>query len=526
MENVLIVGAGPTGLALALWLTGQGIGVRIIDKSAGPGETSRAMVVQARTLELYRQLDLADQVIAAGHKNPAINMWVGGKRRARVAFGDAGAHLTPYPFVLVYPQDQHERFLVERLAALGRQVERNTELLSFIDEGDQLSARLRLPDGSEQTCQARYLAGCDGARSPVRHQLGVDFAGGTYQHVFYVADVEVDGLAPAGEVHIALEQADFALLLAYGADGDAGSADVGKGIGKRYRLIGTVRDERAERAASLRFEDVGQQALAGLGVQVGKVNWFSTYHVHHRIAASFRINKVFLLGDAAHVHSPAGGQGMNTGILDAINLAWKLAAVLKGQAPDSLLDTYASERQAFARKLVDTTDRLFTMVTSDSGVAEFVKTHIAPLFVKAAYRFDTVRELMFRIVSQMTLEYHDSPLSAGKAGEIHGGDRLPWVNVDGHDNFAAPPTIGWQLHVMGQASAALHGCCDRLGVLLREFAWQAEYAHAGFVRDGACLLRPDSWVALADPTASPEVLERYFAERGIDLRAAPASTQP
>ena len=308
MADVLIVGAGPTGLALALWLTKQGVSIRIIDKSTEPGETSRAMAVQARTLELYRQLDLTDAVIAAGHKNPAMNMWVRGKRKAKVLLNDAGADITPYPYVLVYPQDQHERLLVERLLSLGVAVERQTELITFEDKTGHVSARLRMPDGSEQECNAKYLAGCDGARSVIRHQLGTSFDGGTYKQVFYVADVEVNGLEPAGEVHVALDKGDFVLLMSYGTD-------------NKYRLIGTVKDERAERAETLSFEDVSHEALSGLGVQVSKVNWFSTYRVHHRVASDFRVGRAFLVGDAAHVHSPAGGQGMNTGINDAINLA-------------------------------------------------------------------------------------------------------------------------------------------------------------------------------------------------------------
>src|SRR4051812_16607886 len=149
MLDVLIVGAGPTGLTLALWLTKQGINVRIVDKSAGPGETSRAMAVQARTLELYRQLDLAEAVISAGHKNPAVNMWARGKRKAHISFGDAGSNITPYPFVLVYSQDKHERLLEERLRSLGVEVERETEFLSFEDRGDLVIARLRMPDDTE-----------------------------------------------------------------------------------------------------------------------------------------------------------------------------------------------------------------------------------------------------------------------------------------------------------------------------------------------------------------------------------------
>jgi 2-polyprenyl-6-methoxyphenol hydroxylase-like FAD-dependent oxidoreductase len=363
--DVLIAGAGPTGLVLALWLTQQGVKVRIIDKSTGPGTTSRAMAVQARTLELYRQLDLADAAVAAGYQSLAVNLWVKNKRKAHVSLDEAGAGISPYPFILIYPQDHHERLLAGRLEALGVRVERQTELVGFEDKGDKVIARLRMPSGEEETCKAQYLAGCDGARSTLRREMGAGFEGGTYSQVFYVADVKVSGLVPADETHIALDSADFVAVLAYGRNGQS-------------RLIGMVRGERAERAETLTFDDVGHQAIRNLGLQVDQVHWFSTYRVHHRVTSSFRQGRAFLLGDAAHIHSPAGGQGMNTGIGDAINLAWKLAATVRGGAPDRLLDSYQAERLVFARKLVETTDRVFSFATAEGRLANFVRTSSRP----------------------------------------------------------------------------------------------------------------------------------------------------
>lgn len=501
--DILIVGAGPTGLILALWLTKQGLNVRIIDKSSGPGETSRAMAVQARTLEFYRQLDMADTVVAAGYKTPAMNMWALGKRKAQIKLVDAGTDISPYPFVLIYPQDRHERFLVDRLQALGVDVERQTELLSFEDKGDQLTAILKHKDGYEETCEALYLAGCDGARSPVRHQIGSGFEGGTYKQLFYVADVLASGIEPAGEAHIAFDKSEFVLMMPYGQP-------------DQYRLIGIVRDERAEHPENLTFEDVGHEAINGLHVNINKVNWFSTYRVHHRVTDHFRRGRVFLLGDAAHVHSPAGGQGMNTGILDAINLAWKLTAVVKGKAPDSLLDSYETERQAFAHKLVETTDRLFTFATAEGGFADFVRTRIAPIFASIAYKVDDVREYMFRVVSQTTLNYHESPLSAGKAGSVQGGDRLPWVPLPGADNYEPLSIIGWQVHIYGEPSANLKAWCNQHQLPLHNFVWQPEYEKAGLAQGAIYLLRPDTYVALADPNGSVAAIDQYFGERGIN----------
>src|SRR5215475_296786 len=181
-SDVLIAGAGPTGLVLALWLTKAGTKVRIIDKTAAPGTTSRALAVQARTLELYRQLDLTDAVVAMGHCTPAANFWIGGKRKAHISLDGIGKAATAYPFLHIFPQDEHEKLLIERLQALGVRVERQTELLSFAETSDGITARLRGPDGREDDHHARYIAGCDGARSKVRDTIGTGFPGGTYQH--------------------------------------------------------------------------------------------------------------------------------------------------------------------------------------------------------------------------------------------------------------------------------------------------------------------------------------------------------
>jgi 2-polyprenyl-6-methoxyphenol hydroxylase-like FAD-dependent oxidoreductase len=500
--EVLICGAGPTGLVLALWLTKLGVKVRIVDRTAEPGTTSRALAVQARTLELYRQLDIAGAVVARGHQVPAGNFWIKGERKADISLNDLGAGLTPYPFMQIFPQDEHEKLLIERLEALGVIVERRTELASFVEENNGVMARLRGADGSEQNCEASYLAGCDGARSKVRETIGTGFPGGTYPQVFYVADVEAAGPALNGELHVDLDEADFLAVFPLAAQG-------------RARLIGAVRGERAQRAETLIFADVSDRAINNMKVQVNKVNWFSTYHVHHRVTEHFRKGRVFLAGDAAHIHSPAGGQGMNTGIGDAINLAWKLAAVLKGRAGPALLDSYEAERIGFARRLVATTDRVFTFATGEGDLAEFVRTHIAPIVIPAAFSFEAVRKFAFRTVSQTMLNYRGGPLSRGQAGRVRGGDRLPWVKINGADNFAPLTAMDWQIHVYGAASPEITAWCAKRGLPLHMFDWQAECETAGLARDAAYLIRPDTYVALADASGSAGALTRYFTELGI-----------
>jgi 2-polyprenyl-6-methoxyphenol hydroxylase-like FAD-dependent oxidoreductase len=496
--QVLVVGAGPTGLVLALWLTRLGVSVRIVDRLAEPGTTSRALAVQARTLELYRQVDLADAVVERGHKVPAVDLWVKGRRAARVGFEVIGAMLTPFPFLLIFPQDEHERLLIERLAEAGVTVERPVELVGFSDEGGRIVARLKGPDG-ETTCEADYLAGCDGARSTVREGIGGSFPGGTYRQVFYVADVVASGPALDGELHVDLDEADFLAVFPLAGEG-------------RARLIGTVRGERAEHADELKFEDVSDRAILNMKVEVARVNWFSTYHVHHRVTDHFRKGRAFVLGDAAHIHSPAGGQGMNTGIGDSINLAWKLAWVLAGNAPDALLDSYEAERIAFARRLVASTDRAFTLATAEGPTADFVRTRIVPLIARTALSIGAVRELMFRTVSQITLNYRGSPLSVGRAGYVEAGDRLPWVCAP---DEPAPVSLGWQARIYGAAPETLARWCAEHGLELLTLAWSETRAAAGLRQGALYLLRPDTYVALVDPSPSPEALARYFTERGL-----------
>jgi 2-polyprenyl-6-methoxyphenol hydroxylase-like FAD-dependent oxidoreductase len=503
--EVLVAGAGPTGLVLALWLSRLGIRVRIIDKTAGPGSTSRALAVQARTLEFYRQLGFADEVIRAGLEFGAANLWAGGRRAAHVELGRLGMDASPFPYGLIYPQDEHERFLIEQLEKLDVRVERTTELIGFAEAAGSIVARLQ---GS--TCEAAYLAGCDGARSTVRERLGISFPGGTYEHLFYVADVEASGPLLDHELHVSIDESDFAAVFPLRDEG-------------RVRLIGTIRPGAEKEGEQLDWKDVSTNLLRRLRIDVRRVNWFSTYHVHHRVAARFRQGRVFLLGDAAHIHSPVGGQGMNTGIGDAVNLAWKLAAALRGRAPERILHCYEPERIGFARRLISTTDRVFQFVTRSGRLAARVRVHVAPRVISALFRLPSVRRFMFRTVSQTGIEYRESDLSEGRAGRIRGGDRLPWVRSE-PDNFTPLGSLDWQMHVYGGASSGLASSCARRGLPLHVFAWSRCAALAGLARDAAYLVRPDGYVALADPLQSGARLERYLDARGIRPLAREAGT--
>jgi 2-polyprenyl-6-methoxyphenol hydroxylase-like FAD-dependent oxidoreductase len=505
--DVLVVGAGPTGLVLALWLARTGARVRIVDKTAEPGTTSRALAVQARTLELYRSLGLADAVVAAGRRVVAANLWVAGRKAARGVFGAMGKGISPYPYALVYPQDEHERLLIDRLEARGVSVERGVELVDFDERDGRVRASLQRADGAREECEAAFIAGCDGAHSRVREKLEIGFPGGTYAHLFYVADVDAGGSAVNGELQVALDSNDFLAVFPLAGEG-------------RARLIGTVREELEKEHAKLSWDDVSKRVIESLPIDVRRVNWFSTYRVHHRVADRFRRGRAFLLGDAAHVHSPVGGQGMNTGIGDAVNLAWKLAAVVLGRAAPSILDSYEPERIAFARRLVETTDRGFTGVTSGTALARFARLRLVPAVFPILFRFRAVRRLLFRTVSQTSVNYRGSALSAGRAGRVRGGDRLPWVEGGpggggSADNFAPLSPPDWLVHVYGDASPATRAACDERKLALRVFPWSPNAKRAGLRRNAAYLVRPDGYVALADTGRGDPSIPAYLVAHGI-----------
>ena len=482
---------------LALRLVRAGVRVRVVDAAAEPGTTSRALVVHARTLEFYRQMGLADAFLEQGLRFTAANLWVRGRRVAHVALGEMGRGLSPFPFMTVCAQEVHERFLVGELERHGVQVERGTELVGFEQGPDRVQARLRTTDGTERRCEASYLAGCDGAHSTVRDLLATGFPGGTYSRFFYVADVEASGPMMNDELHVALDEADFLAIF------PLKGAHTG-------RLVGTIQEEGESEREKLRFEDVGGQVAERMRIDVRHVNWFSTYRVHHRVASHFRHGRVFLLGDAAHIHSPVGGQGLNTGLGDAVNLAWKLADVLEGRAAETLLDSYEPERIAFARRLIATTDRAFTIATSSGPFARFVRLRVVPRILPRLVRIERVRRFMFRVLSQIAISYRASGWS--RQGKLERGDRLPWVELDSAsgppDNFATLDGRTWQVHVYGEPGPGLADACQRLDLSLHVFAWRPAMRAVGLVRDALVLVRPDGHVWLVGSAQDAGALVR------------------
>jgi hypothetical protein len=367
---------------------------------------------------------------------------------------------------------------------------------------------MKRADGNLEVCETVFVAGCDGAHSTVRETLKIGFPGGVYAHLFYVADVEARGAVMNGELHVALDTTDFLAVFPLKGEG-------------RARLIGTVRKEAEHQHDNLSWNDVSQRVIEWMRIDVDRVRWFSTYRVHHRVADHFRQGRAFLLGDAAHIHSPVGGQGMNTGIGDAVNLAWKLAAVVRRRAAPSVLDSYEPERIAFARRLVATTDQAFTAVTSPGVVARRVRLDFVPLVVPALFALETARRFMFRTISQTAVNYRGSPLSEGHAGTVHGGDRLPWVKAStigaAEDNFTPLMSLDWQVHVYGDPAPGIGALCHDRRLPLHVFPWRPEMDRTGLRRDAVYLVRPDGYVALADSGGSAAAVTSYLDAHQFSL---------
>ena len=492
MENeVLVVGAGPTGLAMAVGLEQRGIPFRIIDKADGPGEESRAMVVHARTLELYDQFGLAGEMIDKGIIADNVAIFNDGRKRGKITFGNIGKGLSPFPFVLSLPQDVHERIVIRYLQTKNIEVEWSRELLHYEETDSRVKAVISGDDETE-TLECSYLCGCDGPGSSVRKQMGYDFPGGTYEEVFFVADVMSDSGAGGVQVHMSKE--GFALVLPVRTSGS-------------LRIIGLVPEQIAQRKEDARYGDVSDYVENHVGIEAETINWFSTYKVHHRVSEHFRKGRVFIAGDAAHIHSPAGGQGMNTGIGDAMNLSWKLAEVIEGEMDAEILDAYEEERIPFARLLVRTTDQVFKGMIADNPASDAVRNLFMPAMAPALTRFNAVRRTMFRLVSQIHIDYEDSMLSRGSAGKLKSGDRLPWVKYGDSDNYA--PLEGAEFHyqLYGQTSAEMRRFMQKSSFALHEFNWTAAVKKTGISKNTVMLIRPDGHIAAI---AGDNNVERFF----------------
>ena len=411
MHQVLIVGAGPVGLTLAAELARYGVQGRIIDRSPHPTETSKALVVWSRTLELMDRMGCAPAFLDAGLHARGASI-----RSGRTVLGHTGfdAIASPYNFALMLPQRDTERLLNAHLQALGVTVERTVELLGFSQTPDHVEARLGHANGREDVVETSWLIGCDGAHSTVRHGLGFAFEGVAQGDDWMLADVrlEGDGMPPADEIATFLHR-----------DGPFVVFPI---PGGRVRIVATVgKTVTGQRRPDPTLSDVQAMAdeRAGGGFRVADPVWLANFRINERKVSDYAKGRVFMAGDAAHVHSPAGGQGMNTGMQDACNLAWKLAMVIRGEARPSLLDSYTPERSAVGDMVLRNATRLTDMATLAHPAAQAARN----LALRFMLGFHAVQDRMAATMSEVEIAYAKSPLSIGR----HAGGRLSPERYDG-----------------------------------------------------------------------------------------------
>ena len=464
--DVLVAGAGPTGLMLANWLVKLGVDVIVADGKAGPTRESRALVLQARSIEIYDQLGISGEVLEAANRASALAPGFGPRVFGRIPLGPAGRGVTPYPWIEVLEQSRNEEILYANLRRIGGDVRWNAAVEDLRPTGDGVTATV----GGE-TITARYCVGADGANSVVRQSRDIAFDGITNPHRFYVIDATAVGGLVENAINVRPGGEDF--LLAFPMTGRG-----------NWRLIGLARDTDGDGEVSER--EARDRMRSGFAVTYAEARWYATYRVHHRVAEKFRDGPFFLAGDAAHVHSPVGGQGMNTGLQDAHNLAFKLADVIHGRAGDAWLDRYEAERRPVAKVLVGTTDRVFGFVSSQKLTFRALRRLVVPLVAPVGVRVLPRRggaARFFQYVSQIRIHYWMG--SPGGARGVVVGRRLPWTG----GNYDVLRELGWQVHSYGSPESSVAG---ELGLPLHRFPVAPQTA---LRPDRLYLVRPDGFVA-------------------------------
>lgn len=396
-----------------------GIQPVIIDNKEGPTTQSKALVVQARSLEIYRQMGIIDKVTGNGNAVKGATFYIDGQEKASFKLTDIGNGQTPYPYLLLYQQSKNERVLLDYLTLNCCPVYWNTSLTELKQNTQGIEAIvLNGEDPITITCD--WLIGADGAKSIVRKQLNIPFNGDTYQHNFYLADAMLD--------NDSLSEDNIQLFLTN--NGFAGFFPMNEE--KNYRVIGNL-PNGFDGKEELQVEDIIPflDKTTRNKINVEQTNWFTIYRLHHRIADKFRTGRCFLIGDAAHIHSPVGGQGMNTGLQDAYNLAWKLAGVINNQLKEPVLNSYAAERVPVAKDLLSSTDRVFSLVMSGNWFISMFKKWILPRILNFVWSKNSSRETFFRMISQIGISYRESKINLhlSRSTKIKAGDRLPYIKI-------------------------------------------------------------------------------------------------
>lgn len=495
--DVLIVGAGPTGLALAIQLIRFGVDFIIIDRAEGTTPHSKAIGVQARTLEIYDQVGIADELVTRGWKAERVRLIESGKVRGEIDLTRIGEGYSPFPFVLIVEQGEHEKILYTHIKTKSRDIRWRAELERFSHDAQGVTAHVRNASGEEATIEAKYLVGCDGASSLVRHTLGIPFEGSTFERLFYVADVQIDWDFPHDALHVYLGRNNLTAFFPMPGD-------------KRWRIVGTFPEGHNKDEGEIIYDEIERQIIADtdINLDISHVNWFSVYKVHSRAVSRFSEGRCFLAGDSAHIHTPAGAQGMNTGIQDGYNLAWKLAEVLNRNANAKVLDTYNEERLPNAKRLLQTTDRFFAAAASENSLVSFLRIHVFPYVAHFAFDLDIVKHAVFPLVSQIGINYRESSLSVTDGSfSVKAGDRMPWFEVDGesiYDRLHEPTFHAVRFHD-GQLPV---DASDALTIPL----YPNIASIFGSKESFTVVVRPDNYIGAIFPGLDPEKAATYLRD--------------
>jgi 2-polyprenyl-6-methoxyphenol hydroxylase-like FAD-dependent oxidoreductase len=509
--DVVIIGAGPTGLSLACQLIRHGVDFVVVEKNEGVTLFSKALGVHARTLEIYEQLGLAERATAEGQVAGKVRMLEGGEIRGEVNISSVGQGLSPYPYMLVLEQNKNERLLYDYIQSHGRDVRWQTELQSLSQTEAGVSAQVLKADGTPQVIEAKYLVGCDGPHSPVRHALRLSFEGSTFERLFYVADVQIDWAYPHDALQVCMTRNGVVAFFPMRGE-------------KRYRIVGAFPEGWDQEAGEILYEEIEQRikAEAEIELDISHVNWFSVYKVHSRHVNKFSEGRCFLAGDAAHIHTPAGGQGMNTGIQDAYNLAWKLAFVLKGAASQRILESYNEERLENARRLLETTDRMFNLAAGSDWFLNVIRTTIFPPLAKYILGFETVKKRFFRLISQTGISYREGSLSRHgktKEFEVEAGDRMPYFRLDGKSIYDRLREPKFHLLTFSDGVTDYHATgaeIERDLAPLVDYHVIPLYPHVaeifGTTEPFNVLLRPDNYIGFISRETASSELRAYLNE--------------
>jgi 2-polyprenyl-6-methoxyphenol hydroxylase-like FAD-dependent oxidoreductase len=468
--KVLIVGAGPVGLTLANELVRHGVKVRIVDKAAARTDKSKALVLWSRTLELFDDAGYAKPFLAAGFQAHGAQISTGKQIVARVTLDSIDSR---YPYAVMIPQSDTERVLEERLEQQGVKVERTVEFKAFSGTDDKVEATLASAGGGTETVTADWLVGCDGAHSTVRHGLDFPFEGSTLQSDWILADGHVSGLEPKDRLHIFWHRDGILAFFPMGDDRWRAIADLGLAQGDGHRADPTLEEVK-----------VLMTHRGTPGITMTSPIWLAGFRINERKVKEYRRGRVFLAGDAAHIHSPAGGQGMNTGMQDAFNLAWKLALVVDGSVRPVLLDSYSVERSAVGDRVLRNAGRMTEAALVRNPIVQGLRNTV----VRFAVAFPQIQHKVVNQLSEMDIGYPESPLTV-KNGHVASGpksgerwpDRLP-AGAGGAKFVALGST---------DVVAALAAKFPRLVLA----APAKDPAHATALR----LIRPDGYVGFAGP---------------------------